>query len=544
MSYSFLLEMGWKSALIAGLALALMLLLRSRSAADRAAVLRLGVVMLLILPLVSLTFPALVVETPAPVAPAAAPVVVEPASFIGDAEIGSAETITEPMSDWNDPSIIFLMLYAGGLLMVGGRLAAGLWTLRRWTARAQEVTSPQWLDALRREAGDRDIRLLVSEDAASPMSWGWRRPVILLDLDTLAETDDAEAIIAHEVAHIARRDWLSLIASRVTVALFWFNPLVWLLDREVAQQAEEAADSRAAMRIEPARYAQTLLDWARLGGGPTPLPANAMAGTEPGLVRRVKAILDGRIARRSGSFWTFAAMAACAAFAAPVAALEFIPEAPEAPRAPEAPEAPAAPLALAALAVAAPPAPAAPDVPLAAVPPAPPTAHGMPHSPMPPASLVMARPAAIAAAAMASAEARRRGEWIDADKLQAEIEAAVAEASRSAEIHAAAAREAARHAHRAAREGVARGAEGMMRGADGMERGARNMDAEARKLRGSRAYREEQIAKAARRGEHLTHEELLEAADEMEDGAREMRDAAREMREGAREMRPEARENG
>jgi uncharacterized coiled-coil DUF342 family protein len=84
----------------------------------------------------------------------------------------------------------------------------------------------------------------------------------------------------------------------------------------------------------------------------------------------------------------------------------------------------------------------------------------------------------------------------------------------------------------------------MLRGADGMERGARNMDAEARKLRTSREYREEQIAEAARRGKRLTHEELIEAADEMEEGAREMRDGAREMREGAAEMRREARREG
>jgi regulator of protease activity HflC (stomatin/prohibitin superfamily) len=63
MSFSFLWEMSWKSALIIGAALALAALLRSRSPADRAAVLRLGVSLLLLLPAIALFLPALQIET-------------------------------------------------------------------------------------------------------------------------------------------------------------------------------------------------------------------------------------------------------------------------------------------------------------------------------------------------------------------------------------------------------------------------------------------------------------------------------------------------
>ena len=59
MELSFFAAMAWKSALIAGAALALAHVLRSRSAADRALVLRLGVTMLLLLPLIALWLPAL-----------------------------------------------------------------------------------------------------------------------------------------------------------------------------------------------------------------------------------------------------------------------------------------------------------------------------------------------------------------------------------------------------------------------------------------------------------------------------------------------------
>jgi hypothetical protein len=65
MSFSFLWEMTWKSALIIVLAMGLAALLRSRSPADRAAVLRLGVSLLLLMPLIALFLPALQIETPA-----------------------------------------------------------------------------------------------------------------------------------------------------------------------------------------------------------------------------------------------------------------------------------------------------------------------------------------------------------------------------------------------------------------------------------------------------------------------------------------------
>jgi beta-lactamase regulating signal transducer with metallopeptidase domain len=571
MSFSFLIEMGWKSALISGAALLLVSAMKGRSPADRGAVLKLGVAMLLALPAISLLLPALQVETSMAgsvvASPAAAATIDLPLAADMSAAAAPAPSYVDPAAadpiselvgagDWNDPGSLFLLLYLGGLAMVAGRLVAGLWTLRRWTREAREVESPEWRAALRRAVGDRtDIRLLVSDEACSPMSWGWRRPVILLDRDSVDEPDDADAILAHETAHVLRRDWPALILSRVAVALFWFNPLVWRLDREVAQQAEEAADSHAIGRVEPARYAQTLLDWARQSGGVL-VPANAIAAGEPGLVRRVKKILEGRITPRSGSVWTVLAMIGCVAIAAPVAALQLVPEAPVAPEAPAAPEAPLPPEAPAATdavyVVGTPPAapvpPVAPGMP--AVPAAPATPHAL-HAMLavPPAPAAPAPPAAprapvwigpvAAAHIQAAAHARP---MVDEDAIEREVEAAVERAEAQAEAAAEAAERVAEAAERrgeqAQRQGriaMAAGARGMLKGADGMERGAANMRAQASRFR-DRNYRERTIAKEAARGHHVTHEELIEAASEMDDGAREMLEGAREMRREAQRM--------
>jgi beta-lactamase regulating signal transducer with metallopeptidase domain len=417
MSLAFMIEMAWKSALIAGVALGLVTILRSRAAADRAAVLRVSVALLLLLPLFSLALPKLQVEAWAAEEVAPAPEIASTAIPYAAPEAASAAPAfaSEPAEPtiWDDPTILFLILYLGGVAMLGARLGAGLWTLGRWTKGARDVACPEWLEAFERarwSAGaPRRLRLLVSDEAPSPMSWGLVSPVILIDRDTLDTPEDADAILAHEIAHVVRRDWLVLMLTRVAAALFWFNPLVWVLEREVVQQAEEAADIEAALWVEPARYAQTLVHWAQFNAGGL-VPANSIAPSAHALTRRVKAILDARCrATPSGSAWTIAAIAGCAVFAVTLAVLQLIPAVAEArsiaAAAPARAHAPAAlPSPLSPPSVAAPAAPEAPIVvngvavpPAAAGAPVPPAAalalaHPHPGTPTPPELPQGARP--------------------------------------------------------------------------------------------------------------------------------------------------------
>ncbi len=581
MDMSFFAEMAWKSALISGAALMLAYVLRSRSAADRALVLRIGVAMLLLLPPIAMLLPSLqIVAWAAPEAP-------PPHAYLMAADLAfsgyaaSSLVPTEP-TIWDDPTPLVVLAYLGGLLMAGSRLFAGLWLLGRWTASAREVTCPEWLAAFERTrvAARRpdSVRLLISDQVPSPLSWGWARPVILIDPDAHDDPEEAEAILAHEMAHIARGDWLVLILTRAAATLFWFNPLVWWLEREIVQQAEEAADCEAAKKVEPARYAQTLLTWAQIEA--RALPAHSIAPKDSALGRRVKAILDRSTRERpSGSGWTVLAMLICIAIAAPVAAMELVEAARTAPKAPAAPRAPAAPTA-----------PRAPDAPLPLVALDAPEA---PEAPLPPDPLdivipnvgpvidaalaqTLPRIPSIVASALAAThphaadweglsaedrreiledvrEARREAAEARAEALREAGEARAEAMREAAEARAEAIQaraearvemaEAAREAHRAHREigrqvrlSMRAGADGMRQGADEMERGAQRMEQEARRLRSDRAYRERQIARARARGDTVTHEDLIEAADGMIDGAEGMRTGARGMREAAREM--------
>ncbi|HEX8444020.1 MAG TPA: M56 family metallopeptidase [Allosphingosinicella sp.] len=602
MSFAFLWEMSWKSAAIIAAALALAALLRSRSPADRAAVLRLGVGLVLMLPVIALFLPALQIET------AAEPVAALPMEAYVGAESAAMEIAAlqpVPTTIWDDPSSLIAILYLGGLLMVGLRIGAGLLTLRRWTRAASPVTDPAWVRAMERaQAGERGgagIRLLVSDEADAPLSWGWLRPAILIDRDTLDRPEDADAILAHEVAHVVRRDWPALMMTRVSVALFWFNPLVWLLEREVVQQAEEAADLAALAQVEPAQYAQTLVSCAR-HSRTAMVPANSMAPRANGLRRRVLAILEGRGMRKSGSFWTVAAMLGCAGFAAPLAAIELVPavaelvELSEAPQAPEAPVAPAPaaaprpPVVLAALA--AQPAPPAPLARATPTPPAPPAAASeqvvevpaidvdVPetrvHVPainvdvdgvrvnvpamnvfaprvrvnVPPIKVRMPQLASVSLPASIALSAAHPHRWSAEDR--AEYEREMKEARREAHREAAHARAEARaEADAMSRERIvevrreARQAHhrGMAKGADGMERGADSMVRGARTMEQEAdklrnpAYRERQIARARAEGRTVTHDELIDAIPKLRAGAKKMVAGAEKMRASAARMR-------
>ncbi len=539
MDVTFFTEMAWKSALISGAVLTLTAALRSRAAADRALVLRIGVVLLLLLPFIALGIPALQIEA------WTAPEPLPAASYAAAAEAAIAMPAASGMSPieatiWDDPTPLVLIAYLGGLLMLGGRLAAGLWMLGQWTRSARDVTCPEWLaafDRIRWAAPNGDkLRLMVSDAVPSPLSWGWMRPVILIDPDTLARPEEAEAILAHEVAHVARADWPVLMLSRLAAALFWFNPLVRLLEREVVQQAEEAADAAAVDRVEPARYAQTLLIWARTGSGA--VPAHAIAPSARALARRMKSILDNRLRERpSGSAWTAIAILLCIGIAAPVAAVELVAAARAAPAAPAAPapQPSPRPVAIPASSVQAAEAQAAiaaESDELVAVGPIVDEVL---------ASVLPQIPAIVASAtagidpdeiARTTREALRAHPEVHID--HAEIEKAVREAHQAAR---AAQIEASRIDHAeiqaSVRAGLRSAEVGMARGAAEMEAGARHMEEEAARLRDP-AYREQQIARARARGKTLTHEELLEASRGMREGAQGMRKGAEKMRESAR----------
>ena len=340
---SVLITIAFKSLVIAGLTLGLLHLMRKRSSAERSWVAHVGLLALVIIAFAPLVLPTLPVETAA-VGRIEAPVLSQPATSTPSASpIVTAATPapsqkpqpsaakSSPTGISIDPIAAMTALYAvpaAILLLITFIALARLVALQ---ARAEVLVDGHWLSALaraqRRMGFKHGTALLTSNELASPISWGLVRPVIVLNSRAVEAADEAEAIIAHELAHVARFDWIKLLLARVATALFWFNPLVWLLAREAHQLREETADDTVlAADIADTDYAQLLVGVARHECPGLLLGAHGVAPSKSSLARRVARVLDGKIMRGpvAGSF-AAGVFVGAVIIAAPLAALTLVP---------------------------------------------------------------------------------------------------------------------------------------------------------------------------------------------------------------------------
>ncbi len=145
------------------------------------------------------------------------------------------------------------------------------------------------------------VQLLIGPELATPMTWGIRRPVVVLPAVADTWTDERlRIVLRHELAHIRRGDCLTQEIARVGCAFYWFNPLTWLAARQMRAEREKACDDFVLNGgARPSEYAGYLVEIARR------YPAAAhCGGTVPmarpsGLEQRVVAILDERRQRNA-----------------------------------------------------------------------------------------------------------------------------------------------------------------------------------------------------------------------------------------------------
>jgi len=334
-----LIGIALKSLLIAGLTLGLLQLMKKRSAAERSWVAHIGLLALLIMAFAPLVLPSWNVEVPSLLGESSQPLIsqgtvpaVAPRAVV---DTTRATVKSAPAAALLSPATVATALYALPAAILLFLTSLALMRLIALRARADVLIDGHWLSALaraqRRMGFKHGTALLTSDDLASPISWGLMRPVILLNSRAVEATGEAEAIIAHELAHVARMDWVKLLFARVATALFWFNPLVWVLAREAHQLREEAADdSVLAADIADTDYAQLLVGVARHECPGLLLGAHGVAPSKSSLARRVARVLDGKSVRgpvaRSFALGVFTG---AVLIAAPLAALTLTPAQPK-----------------------------------------------------------------------------------------------------------------------------------------------------------------------------------------------------------------------
>jgi len=193
-----------------------------------------------------------------------------------------------------------------GVSVLSVRLIGGWFVARRLTRRAVRPASPELESLAQRISGrlalDRVVRVLESSAVAVPMLVGWLRPVVLLPASALSglTPTQIEALLAHELAHIRRHDYLVNLLQSVVETLLFYHPAVWWVSRQVCRDRENCCDDLAVGVCDRLEYVSALANLAAM----TAVPRPALAATDGSLVSRVRRLLspetDNQMPRTSG----------------------------------------------------------------------------------------------------------------------------------------------------------------------------------------------------------------------------------------------------
>ncbi len=198
------------------------------------------------------------------------------------------------------------------LLWMAGAAAGFVWLslallrLRQWTAAGRELSTEELgydADWLRARIGVRcSVRLLESDGVSSPMTYGWRQPVVLLPTAWRGwSRHQMRIVLLHEFMHVRRGDWAYLLMARVACVLHWYNPLVWLAARWLEDQRELACDDDVVRcGARPTAYAETLVKMAaRMAEPRWGMALSVNMAARPRLENRVVSILRASKRRRA-----------------------------------------------------------------------------------------------------------------------------------------------------------------------------------------------------------------------------------------------------
>ncbi len=209
------------------------------------------------------------------------------------------------------PAWLVALVWTAGAAVVAGRAAVArvlLVRLRRRRAPADAVLRRRVRSVAERVGLRRRVRLVESRALAAPLAFGVVRPTVVLprafahDFDAPAQ----EAVLAHELAHLAARDPLWLLAADAATVLLWWHPLVWMARRRLSAASEAAADEASLLVDDgPQRLADCLLRWGRRLRGRRALAYLGVGGTyRSGLGRRLVRLVALRSERpRTGGRW-------------------------------------------------------------------------------------------------------------------------------------------------------------------------------------------------------------------------------------------------
>lgn len=373
-----LLHLLWQATIVAGILAAVLALLPRQSANARYAV-SCGA-----LAIVFLMFVTTAVRE---YDPAVAPIETTATAAAGESEAVSLVKIpiviaTTAAESWRDraldavatarqslPGVVAVWFL--GVVVLSSRLLVSWLRARRLITRGTHPAGMEWQRVAARLSHAlglrRAVRLLESAAVEVPSVLGSLRPVILLPASTLTglTPGQIEMVLAHELAHIRRHDFLVNLLQAFVETLMFYHPAVWWMSRRVRIERENCCDDMAvAVCGDRVQYAKALTRLEELRAAALPIAVAANGGS---LLDRIRRIASSRPeATGISARWTAAAvMLALLVIALALPSASALAQREAAPAPPPAPPAPSSTVEV--VAPPAPPAPPAPDAPAAPV---------------------------------------------------------------------------------------------------------------------------------------------------------------------------------
>jgi uncharacterized protein (TIGR03435 family) len=205
--------------------------------------------------------------------------------------LSSAELAPADARAWLPLVVVFWIAGVGVLLL---RLFAGWWRIHRLHRVSRAAAPSMWTAATRRLAAslglDRRVHVVDSALVDTPTVIGWLKPVILLPVAAFAglSPSQVDAILAHELAHIRRHDFLVNLLQTFAETLLFYHPAIWWLSSRIRAEREHCCDVVALSVCRDAvSYAEALVELESRRTVQSRLAMAATGGTLMGRVRRL-----------------------------------------------------------------------------------------------------------------------------------------------------------------------------------------------------------------------------------------------------------------
>ena len=230
-------------------------------------------------------------------------------------------TVHESSFDWHSPALWMSIWAVGAVFSLGITVCAYLTFTRRLRQRLRRPN--KFIQTVYASLPGKKPALWCDRTVRTPLMYGIFSPKIVLPQRDY-DAEQLGNILRHELTHFRRRDPLYKWLAVVILSAHWFNPLSWMIRREIGRACELSCDEtllRGMSRAEKQSYGNTLLNTAASGALPAGVVATTFSTEKKNLKERLEQIMNYKksAARVIAAVLTLALLAGCGLAAGPAA---------------------------------------------------------------------------------------------------------------------------------------------------------------------------------------------------------------------------------